>query len=78
MEVSLEFFEEMDHEYRRQLLHAAFGLLILLFPFIASEIMLFLSFIVIMWLTYLPEDALVCKYLYKKPLPGSEKNSVTA
>ncbi|WP_292471034.1 TIGR00297 family protein [Methanolobus sp.] len=63
----------MEHEYRRQLLHAAFGLLIVLFPFIGSEILLLLSFIVVMGLTFLPEDSRICKYLYKKPLPGSRE-----
>ncbi|WP_094227408.1 TIGR00297 family protein [Methanolobus psychrotolerans] len=66
-------FEKMDHEYRRQLLHAAFGLLILLFPFIGSEVLLLLSFLIIIGLTFLPEDSQINKYLYKKTLPGSRE-----
>ncbi|SFM27533.1 TIGR00297 family protein [Methanolobus profundi] len=73
MEGILGLFDEMEHEYRRQLLHAAFGLLILLFPFISSEILLFLSFLVVMGLTFLPEDSRICRYLYMKPLPGSRE-----
>lgn len=68
-----EFIEKMEHEYRRQLLHAAFGILILLFPFIESEILLLLSFLIIMGLTLLPEDSVINRYLYKKPLPGSRE-----
>ncbi len=68
-----ELFEKMEHEYRRQLLHAAFGLLILLFPFIGPEILLLLSFLVIVGLTFLPEDAAINRWLYKKPLPGSRE-----
>ncbi|WP_407356487.1 DUF92 domain-containing protein [Methanolobus sp. WCC5] len=71
MEGILGSFERMEHEYRRQLLHAAFGFLILLFPFIGPEILLLLSFLIIMGLSFLPEDSRVCRYLYKKPLPGS-------
>lgn len=64
-------FENMEHEYRRQLLHAAFGFLILLFPFIGPEILLILSFLMILALTFLPEDWSLNRYLYKKPLPGA-------
>ncbi len=73
MEGILGLFKEMEHEYRRQLLHAAFGLLVLLFPFIGAEILLLLSFFVIMGLTFLPEDSPINRYLYKKPLPGSRE-----
>lgn len=66
-------FENMEHEYRRQLLHAAFGFLILLFPFIGPEILLILSFLMIFALTFLPEDWPLNRYLYKKQLPGSRE-----
>jgi uncharacterized protein (TIGR00297 family) len=66
-------FENMEHEYRRQLLHAAFGFLILLFPFIGPKILLILSFLMILALTFLPENWFLNRYLYKKPLPGSRE-----
>lgn len=73
MEGILGLFDKMEHEYRRQLLHAAFGLLILLFPFIGNEILLILSFLIVLGLTFLPEDSRICQYLYKKDLPGSRE-----
>ncbi|WP_340818371.1 TIGR00297 family protein [Methanolobus sp. WCC4] len=73
MEDIPELFDEMEHEYRRQLLHAAFGLLILLFPLIGPRTLLIISFLIVMGLNFLPEDSRICRYLYKKPLPGSRE-----
>ncbi len=67
------FFNKMEHEYRRQLIHAAFGFLIFLFPFSGTRVLLLISFLIILLLTLLPEDTSINRYLFKKPLPGSRE-----
>lgn len=73
MRTLLEIFENMEHEYRRQLLHAVFGLLIFAFPFLNIYILLLLDLGIIVALGRFSEYPLIQNFLYKKPLPGSRE-----
>jgi len=73
MRTLLEIFENMEHEYRRQLLHAAFGLLVFAFPFLNIYLLLLLNLTIIIALGRFSEYPLIQDFLYKKPLPGTRK-----
>ncbi|WP_256623476.1 TIGR00297 family protein [Methanolobus chelungpuianus] len=69
----IERLEKMEHEYRRQILHAAFGMLVFAFPFLDVSTLLLLSFLIIIVLAYFPEYPVIAKFLYRKPEPGSRE-----
>ncbi|MDW7733108.1 MAG: TIGR00297 family protein, partial [Methanolobus sp.] len=73
MHAVLESLEKMEHEYRRQIIHAAFGLLIFAFPFFSTLTLLVLSLLLMIALGHFREYPPIEKYLYKKPLPGSRE-----
>ncbi|MBW6471103.1 MAG: TIGR00297 family protein [Methanosarcinaceae archaeon] len=52
-------FRDLDHEYRRQILHAGLGFMILLFPFIDINILVVIAFLVHMFFRYLPESSII-------------------
>ncbi|MBN2111158.1 MAG: TIGR00297 family protein [Methanosarcinaceae archaeon] len=73
MHAVLENLERMEHEYRRQLIRAAFGLLIFAFPFFSTMALLVLSLLLMIIPGHFREYAPIEKYLYKKPFPGSRE-----
>jgi uncharacterized protein (TIGR00297 family) len=73
MHVAFESIEKMEHEYRRQIIHAAFGLLIFAFPFFSTLTLMVMSLLLVIALGNFRDYLPVEKYLYKKPLPGSRE-----
>jgi len=73
MPTIIERLEKIEYEYRRQILHAAFGLLIFTFPFLDILTLLLLDFLIIIILVYFPEYPVIEKFLYRKPEPGSRE-----
>jgi uncharacterized protein (TIGR00297 family) len=69
----LKIFENMEHEYRRQLLHAAFGLSIFAFPFLNTYLLLLINLGLIVAFSYFLDSPLLGELFYKKPLPGSRE-----
>ena len=53
------YIKKLDHEYRRQIIHAGLGFLILLFPFIDTNILVVIAFLVHIIFRYLPENSML-------------------
>ncbi|TGC08765.1 DUF92 domain-containing protein [Methanolobus halotolerans] len=73
MHAVLESLEKMEHEYRRQIIHAAFGLLIFAFPLFNTLTLLAFSLLTMVVLGHFREYPTIEKYLYKRPFPGSRE-----
>ncbi|WP_406658322.1 DUF92 domain-containing protein [Methanolobus sp. ZRKC2] len=73
MHIIPESLEKMEHEYRRQMIHAAFGLLIFAFPFFSTLTLLMISLLLMIILGNFRDYPPIEKYLYKKPFPGSRQ-----
>ncbi|MCL7410488.1 MAG: DUF92 domain-containing protein [Methanosarcinaceae archaeon] len=55
----LAYIRTLDHEYRRQIIHAGLGFLVLLFPFIDAKILVAIAFLVHIIFRYLPESSML-------------------
>jgi len=66
----LAYVKYLDHEYRRQLLHAGFGLLLFLFPFLGINVLLLLSFLILISLKLLPGNSTLYGMLDEKAVQG--------
>jgi uncharacterized protein (TIGR00297 family) len=73
MHTILERLEKMEHEYRRQILRAVFGMLVFAFPFFDVLTLLVFNFLILLALAYFPEYPVIAKLLYRKPEPGSRE-----
>ncbi|MBN2488737.1 MAG: DUF92 domain-containing protein [Methanosarcinaceae archaeon] len=60
------YIGNMDHEYRRKLIHAGFGLSLLVFPFLDIKVLAVLSFLLLVTLKFLPENSWLYTLLAKK------------
>ncbi|HJH31218.1 MAG TPA: DUF92 domain-containing protein [Methanosarcinaceae archaeon] len=60
------YFKNLDHEYRRQILHAGLGFFILLLPFIDTGILVVIMFLVHIFFKYLPENSRLYHILVDK------------
>ena len=66
MKHSPSYIGNMDHEYRRKLIHAGFGLFLLFFPFLDIKVLSVLSFLLLVTLKFLPENSWLYTLLAKK------------
>ncbi len=62
------YFKNIDHEYRRQIIHAGLGFLILLFPFIDTNILVVIAFLVHIIIRYLPENSMLYDLIANKTI----------
>lgn len=62
------YIKTLDHEYRRQILHAGLGFLILLFPFINTNVLVVVAFLVHIFFRYLPENSMLYDIMADKTI----------
>ncbi len=62
------YIKTLDHEYRRQIIHAGLGFLILLFPFIDTNILVVIAFLVHIYFRYLPESSMLYDIMADKTI----------
>ncbi|MGP8337019.1 MAG: TIGR00297 family protein [Methanosarcinaceae archaeon] len=70
------YIKTLDHEYRRQMLHAGSGFLILLLPFINTGILVVVIFLAYIFFRYLPDNSMPYDILSQKTNP--DKCNVTS
>ncbi|MDO9567470.1 MAG: DUF92 domain-containing protein [Candidatus Desulfaltia sp.] len=62
------YIKSLDHEYRRQIIHAGLGFLILLFPFIDAKILVVVAFLIHIFFRYLPKSSMLYDIMADKTI----------